>query len=63
MSFYIFFICLLDLSCGDCIVISCILCIYLSIDLFILCNVCMTVSVNCLLKQFSIFWVWFLFCC
>ena len=32
----------------------CILCVSLSMDLFVLCVVCLTVFVNCLVKQFAI---------
>ena len=40
----------------------CIFCIGLSIDLFVLCDACPTVFVNCMVKQFAIvFLVWFLF--
>ena len=33
----------------------CILCVALLMDLFVLCVVCLTVFVNCLVKQFAIF--------
>ena len=49
------FYCLLDLSCGECNVYPCILCVVLLIDLFVLCVVCLTVFVDCLLKQFAIY--------
>ena len=32
----------------------CMFCVALSIDLFVLCVACLTVFVNCLLKQFAI---------
>ena len=32
----------------------CMICVALSIDLFVLCVACLTVFVNCLLKQFGI---------
>ena len=32
----------------------CILCVYLLMDLFVLCVACLTVCVNCLVKQFAI---------
>ena len=47
------FYCILDLSCGECNVISLYFCASLSMDLFVLCVVCLTVFVNCLLKQFA----------
>ena len=34
---------------------SCILCISLSIDLFVLCVACLKAFVNCLVKQFAIY--------
>ena len=33
---------------------SCILCVALLMDLFVLCVACLTVFVNCLVKQFAI---------
>ena len=33
----------------------CIFCVVLLIDLFILCVACLTMFVNCLVKQFAIF--------
>ena len=33
----------------------CMFCVALSMDLFVLCVVCLTVFVNCLVKQFAIF--------
>ena len=42
----------------------CIFRIVLSIDLFVLCVACLTVFVNCLVRQFVFFfWVWLLSCC
>ena len=32
----------------------CVLCVALLIDLFVLCVACLTVFVNCLVKQFAI---------
>ena len=45
----------MDLSCGDSNVIPCILCVALLIDLFVLCVECLTVFLNCFVKQFAIF--------
>ena len=45
------FYCLLDLSCCECDVIS--LCVSLLRDMFVLCVACLTVFVNCLVKQFA----------
>ena len=39
------------------------LCVVLLMNLFVLCVACLTVFVNCLVKQFVICWVWLLFCC
>ena len=33
---------------------SCMFCVALSMNLFVLCVVCLTVFVNCLVKQFAI---------
>ena len=44
---------LLDLGCGE-YSISLYVCVYLSIDLFVLCVACQRVFVNCLVKQFAI---------
>ena len=33
----------------------CMLCVALLIDLFVLCVACLTVFVNCLVKQFNMF--------
>ena len=43
----------------------CMCCVALSMDLFILCVACLTVFVNCLVKQFTICLgvVVILFCC
>ena len=55
MSCYSFFVfCPLDLSCGEYDVISLYLCVTLLMDLFVLCVACLTVFVNCLVKQFEI---------
>ena len=55
MSCYFYFVyCLLDLSCGECNVISLYCCVALLMDLFFLCVVCLTVFVNCLVKQSAI---------
>ena len=34
---------------------SCMFCVALSMDLFVLCVACLTVFVNCLVKQFAIY--------
>ena len=34
---------------------SCMFCVALSMDLFVLCVACLTVFVNCLVKQFAMF--------
>ena len=48
------FYCLLDLSCSECDVISLyFFCVALLTDLFVLCVACLTVLVNCLVKQFA----------
>ena len=47
------FYCILDLSCGECDVILYVLCVALLMDLFGLCVGCLTVFVNCLVKQFA----------
>ena len=42
----------------------CIFCVALLMDLLVLCGACLTVFVNCLVKQLAIFLVWlWLFCC
>ena len=46
------FYCLLDLSCGECYVIS-LYCVHFSVGVSV-CLVCLTVLVNCLVKQFAI---------
>ena len=50
------FYCLLDLSCGECNVISLyfLCCPVNGSDLFVLCVACLTVFENCLVKQFAI---------
>ena len=45
--------CLLDLSCGECYVIS-LYFVTLLVYLFVLCVACFTVFVNCMVKQFAI---------
>ena len=54
----LFYYCLLDLTCGECNVISLyVLCSIVNV----LCVACLTVFVNCLVKQFAIcllLWVW-----
>ena len=37
-----------------CIIIIIMFCVYLSMGLFVLCVACLTVIVNCLVKQFAI---------
>ena len=49
------FYCLLDLSCGECNAIYLYFCVALLMDLFALCIACLTVFVNCMVKQFAIF--------
>ena len=44
-------------------VYPCILCVALLMDMFVLCVACLTVFVNCFVKQLAISWVWLLFCC
>ena len=45
----------MDLRCNECDVITLyFLCVALLIDLFVLCVACLTVFVNCLVKQFAI---------
>ena len=39
---------------GECIVVSCMFCVALSMDLYVLWVACLTVLVNCLVKQFTI---------
>ena len=53
---YIFalFYCFLDPRSGKCNVVSLYVCVALSIDMFVLCVACVTVFVNCLVKQFAI---------
>ena len=53
MSVVIFtlFYCLLDLSCNECDVMSLCFCVALLMYLFV---ACLTVFVNCLVKQFTI---------
>ena len=54
MSCYFYFVVLpLDLSCGECYVISLYLCIALLVYKFVLCVACLIVFVNCLVKQFA----------
>ena len=48
------FYCFLDPRSGKCNVVSLYVCVALSIDLFVLCVACVTVFVNCLVKQFAI---------
>ena len=40
-----------------------ILCVALLIDMFILCVACLTVFMNCLVKQLARFFVWFVVEC
>ena len=49
LLFFTLFYCLLNLSCGECI-----LCVSLLVYLFVLCVAGLTVFVNCLVKQFAI---------
>ena len=48
------FYCHLDLCCGECYVGFCSLSVFLSMCLFVLCVLCLTVLVNCLLNAFAI---------
>ena len=50
--FFTLFYCLLDLSCGECYVIS-LYFVRCSVGVSV-CLVCLTVFVNCLVKQFAI---------
>ena len=45
---------LLDLTSGECEVVSLYVCVAVSMDLFVLRVACLTVFVNCLLKQSAI---------
>ena len=45
--------CLLDLSCSECDVMSMYVCVALLMYLFVLFVACLTVFVNCFLKQFA----------
>ena len=47
LYFYLVWTCLLDLSCGECNVISLY---FLLMNLFVWCVACLTVFVNCLVK-------------
>ena len=49
--FFTLFYCLLDLCCGES---YCSLCVFLYVCLFVLCVLCLTVLVNCLLNVFDI---------
>ena len=44
---------LLDLRSSECDVVSFMLCVALLMCLFVLCVACLTVFVNCLVKQFA----------
>ena len=44
----------MDLRSGECNVVSLYVCVALSMDLFVLCVVGLTVFVNCFVKQFAI---------
>ena len=50
--YYIY--CRLDLCCGECYLVVCSLCVFLSICLFVLCVLSLTVFVNYLLNAFAI---------
>ena len=52
--YFALFYCLLNLSCDECNCISLYVCVALSMDLFVLCVACLTVFINCLVKQFAI---------
>ena len=51
---FAFFYCRLDLCCGNVRLVVCSLSVFLSMCLFALCVLCLTVLVNCLLNAFSI---------
>ena len=54
MSWYFYFVVLpLGLSCGECYVISLYFVRFPVVYLFVLCVACLTVFVNCLVKQFA----------
>ena len=44
----------MDIRSGECNVVSLYVYVALSVDTFVLCVVCLTVFVNCLVKQFAI---------
>ena len=62
LLFFTFFL-LLDLSCSECDVVSLYFCVAQLMYLFVLFVACLTVFVNCLVKQFAMCLVWLLFCC
>ena len=63
MRIFTLFYCLLDLSCSECDVMALYFCVALLMYLFVLFVTCLTVFVNCLLKQFAICLGVLLFCC
>ena len=50
---FLLFYCLLDLSCSECAVMSLYFCVSLLMYLFVLFVTCLTVFVNCFVKQFA----------
>ena len=52
--FLMFFYCRLDLCCGSFMLVVCSLSVFLSMCLFVLCVLCMTVFVNCVLNALAI---------
>ena len=44
----------MDLRCGEYMLYPCMFSVFLSMDMFVLCEACMTVFVNCLVTQFAI---------
>ena len=51
--YFTLFYSLLDLRSSECNVISLYVCVALLMCLFVLCVACLTVFVNCLVKQFA----------
>ena len=51
--YFTLFYCLLDLNCSECDVMSLFFCVALLMYLFVWFVACLTVLVNCLVKQFA----------
>ena len=49
------FYCLVDMSCDQCMLY--VISLYLCVNQFDLCGVYLTVFVNCLVEQFTLFWL------